>query len=40
MVPFKNRASLLLNVPELDSFDANNPTEESQTPILSAISDY
>ena len=40
MVPFKNRASLLLNIPELDSFDANNPTEESQTPILSAISDY
>jgi hypothetical protein len=40
MVPFMNRATLLIKIPELDTFDANNPTEESQTPIINAIVDY
>ena len=40
MVPFVNRAKLLLKIPELDTFDANNPTEESQTPITDAIVAY
>lgn len=29
MAPFINRAKLLLKIPELDTFDANNPMEES-----------
>ena len=29
MAPFINRAKLLLKIPELDIFDANNPMEES-----------